>query len=337
MKKIPLTIIIIFVSFLCNAQIESAAKKEASKNNKVKYSEFIVEASKLYKAKEYKESAAKYKSAFGELSGKAYPNDRYNAACSYALAENSIDAFYHLFRLANDSKYSNLEHITVDSDLKYLHKKKQWDELISIVKTNKETKEKDLDQNLVTQLNRIYDEDQKYRKQIDNIKEKFGHDSDEMNAHWELINKKDAENLLEVEKILDNRGWLGENIVGGKGNITLFLVIQHANMKTQLKYLPMMREAVKKGNANASNLALLEDRVALREGKRQIYGSQIHIDSKTGEHYVAPLIHPKSVDKRRAEVGLGKLADYLSHWNLVWNVEKHIERTAKIEAEQKKE
>lgn len=33
---------------------------------------------------------------------------------------------------------------------------------------------------------------------------------------------------------------------GGKGNSTLFLVIQRADQKTQEQYLPMMREAVAK-------------------------------------------------------------------------------------------
>ncbi len=42
-----------------------------------------------------------------------------------------------------------------------------------------------------------------------------------------------------------------------------------------------MREAVKKGNANSSSLALLEDRVALRKGEKQIYGSQIGRDQET--------------------------------------------------------
>ena len=85
-----------------------------------------------------------------------------------------------------------------------------------------------------------------------------------MKAHWRLINEKDSINLIKIKKILDERGWLGADIIGGQGNSTLFLVIQHSDLETQLKYLPMMREAVKNGNANAISLAILEDRVALR-------------------------------------------------------------------------
>lgn len=100
---------------------------------------------------------------------------------------------------------------------------------------------------------------------------------------------QDSINLIKVIEILDKNGWVGADKVGGQANQTLFLVIQHADLKTQQKYLPMMREAVKMNNASGSALALLEDRVSLREGKRQIYGSQIGTDEETQLHYVLPL------------------------------------------------
>ncbi len=304
--------------------------------NQEKYSEFVKEAWKLYESENYKKSADKYKEAFDQMDGKAYPNDRYNAACSYALSKNSKSAFYHLFRLANDSGYKNYGHITTDTDLNILHEDSCWDELIAIVRSNKEEAEKDLDKPLVAFLDTIYQEDQKYRKQIDKIEKKYGWESDEMKAHWEIINKKDSINLVKIKKVLDEKGWLGADIIGEQGNSTLFLVIQHSDLKTQLKYLPMMRKAVEKGNASANSLALLEDRVALRQGKRQIYGSQIGREQETGEYFVSPLIDPENVDKRRAEVGLGPLSDYINHWNMTWDIEKHKERTKKIEAEKNK-
>jgi len=306
--------------------------------NQDKYSEYVKEAWGFYESKDYKKSAAKYKEAFDQLEGKAYPNDRYNAACSYALSGDIETSFYHLYRLAENpkTKYKNYGHITTDADLDILHKDKRWSELISIVKSNKEEAEKDLDKPLVAILDSIYIEDQSYRKQIGEIEEKYGRNSEEMKAHWKIINEKDSINLIKIEEILDEKGWLGANIIGDQGNSTLFLVIQHSDLETQLKYLPMMREAVKKGNANASSLALLEDRVALRQGNRQIYGSQIGRDPDTGEYFVSPLIDPENVDKRRAEVGLGTLAEYVSYWGMTWGIEKHKERTIKFESGKKK-
>jgi hypothetical protein len=321
MKKVFLTIITI--TLFSNLSLSQTMDK---------YKELVKVAWGLYESKDFKESADKYNEAFESNEGKAYLDDRYNASCSYALAGNSDKAFYHLFRLAEHPlmKYRNYNHITTDRDLNSLHSNARWLKLINIVKANKEEAEKDLDKHLVAILDTIYLEDQKYRRQIDEIKEKYSWDSDEMKSHWKIINEKDSINLIKVVEILDKRGWLGANIIGEEGNSTLFLVIQHSNIETQLKYLPMMREAVKLGNARGNSLAFLEDRVALGQGKRQIYGSQIHSDKK-GEMYVAALIDPENVDERRAEVGLGPISKYISYWQLTWDVEKHKKRIAELE------
>lgn len=198
-----------------------------------------------------------------------------------------------------------------------------------------EKAEANLDKPLVAILDTIFQEDQGLRRQVNDLEEKYGRDSDEVNVLWESIAEKDSINLAKVQKILDERGWLGPNVIGNQGNATLFLVIQHAELPIQEKYLPTMRQAVKKGNASANRLALLEDRVALRQGKRQIYGSQIGRDQETGEFYVSPLDDPDNVDKRRAEVGLGRLQDYISNWNLKWEVEKYKTQLPGLEAKLK--
>ena len=92
-----------------------------------------------------------------------------------------------------------------------------------------------------------------------------------------------------------------------------------------------MREAVKNKNANSSSLALLEDRVALREGRKQMYGSQIGYDDKTNKSYVLPLEDPDNVDKRRAEVGLGLLSDYVKRWDIIWDVEEYKKQLPELE------
>lgn len=308
-----------------------------SQNDMTEYNYHVKKADSLYNVKDFENSAFQYQKAFDANDGKAYPNDRYNAACSYALSGNSEKAFYHLFYSAEHPKikYRNLNHITNDKDLESLHGNEQWEKLITIVKANKEEAEKDLDKSLVAKLEKIYQEDQSYRRQIGEIEEKYGRDSEEMQAHWGLINKKDSLNLIEVKKILDERGWLGPKVIGEQGNMTLFLVIQHSDIETQEKYLPMMRDAVKKRNANPSSLALLEDRVALRKGEKQIYGSQVGRDQETGEYYVLPLIDPDNVDKRRAEVGLGKIQDYISNWGMTWDVEEYKKKLPEYEAKQK--
>ena len=111
---------------------------------------------------------------------------------------------------------------------------------------------------------------------------------------------KDSINLIKVTEIFDTKGLVAVEKVEEQGNQTLFFVIQHSDIKTRRKYLPMIREAVKKGNTSGSLLALLEDRVALEEGGKQTYGTQIGRNDKTGEQYVHSnnVINNKEVEKR---------------------------------------
>jgi hypothetical protein len=185
---------------------------------------------------------------------------------------------------------------------------------------NNKTAESNLNKELIAVLDTIHQEDQKYREELQVLKKKYGQKSKEVQDLWKIINVKDSINLIKVEKILAEHGWLGADIVGKQGNATLFLVIQHANTATQLKYLPMLKEAVKSGKAKASHFALMEDRVLLAQGEKQIYGSQLETDYKTNQYVLSAMIDPDNVDKRRAEVGLKPIAEYLKFWDLSWDV-----------------
>lgn len=288
------------------------------------YDSIIKQAWNDYQSKDYKSSALNYSKAFS-LNGLGFDDDRYNAACTWALTGNIDSAFYYLNKVTfreNNKGYSNYDHITKDTDLTSLYKDSRWEPLLIQVKANKAEIEKDYDHDLVKLLDSIHNEDQFYRRQIDSIKTNFGWQSDEMKAHWKIINEKDSLNLILVKNILDEKGWLGPDVVGYSGSSTLFLVIQHSNIETQLKYLPMMREAAKVNKAQPSSLALLEDRVALAIGKPQIYGSQL-ASLEDGTYYFSAMIDPDNVDKRRAEVGLGTIAEYASYFDLEWDLEEY--------------
>lgn len=284
------------------------------------YASLILRADSLYAAKSFALSAETYSRAFRANGWKGTGDEHYNAACSWALAGNADSAFLHLSRIA--PVMTNLQHLTTDSDLVTLHRDKRWVPLVDQVRKNKERAEANLNKPLARELDSIYDEDQKYRLKIDSVEKRYGRESKEMQGLWKIITHKDSLNLLRVSQVLDQYGWLGRDVVGGKGNMTLFLVVQHADQKTQEKYLPMMRDAVKAGRADARNLALLEDRVALAQGKKQIYGSQIHYDNATGKYFVAPIEDEPNVNKRRAEVGLEPLENYVRRWGITYKLPK---------------
>jgi hypothetical protein len=165
------------------------------------------------------------------------------------------------------------------------------------------------DKSLAAQLDSILTEDQKYRQVLFDTEEKYGVKSKEIEDLLRIMREKDLSNKLKVTSILDKYGWLGQDVVGENGNSALYLVIQHSDSKTQQKYLPMMRHAVKNGKALAANLAYLEDRVALGQGKKQIYGSQLYRNDTTLVFYFAPIEDEANVNKRRAAVGLNTIED----------------------------
>lgn len=301
----------------------------------VEYSSLVKEADSLYTAGNYKVSVETYSTAFGSNGWIGMSNDRYSAACSWALANSADSSFFQLNRIATKENYMNYGHITTDPDLNSLHNDNRWKPLLELVKQNKDKAEVNFNKPLVAELDSIYADDQKYRLQISDIEKKFGWESNEMRVHWKIINEKDHINLIKVKALLDKYGWLGSDVIGKQGNSTLFLVIQHSDLPTQEKYLPMMRDAVKNGKAQENNLALLEDRVALGQGKKQIYGSQIGRDPETKLYYVLPLIDPDNVDKRRAEVGLQSLSEYVTHWQIKWDVEQYKKDLLAIEEQQK--
>jgi len=186
---------------------------------------------------------------------------------------------------------------------------------------------------VINQLLSIDELDQKYRNQVEEVQTKYGGDSKELKVLFRKMKEADSLNLIQVEGIISKYGWLSYNTIGNQGNTTLFMVIQHSDLKTQEKYLPIMREAVKNGKAKPHSLALLEDRVALLQGKKQIYGSQVSWNMKTNAAFVAPLYDPNNVDKRRAEVGLPPLAEYLAEMEIKWNVEQYKKDLPLLEAE----
>ena len=79
----------------------------------------------------------------------------------------------------------------------------------------------------------------------------------------------------ELLAILESSGWPRRSEVGSDAAMAAFLVVQHGDLETQKRFLPALRLRVDEGEAQASHWALLLDRVRMREGLPQVYGSQV--------------------------------------------------------------
>jgi hypothetical protein len=309
----------LFIAFSCGAQRMSH-----------KYYSDMDKADSVFKLKQYKESSLAYLNAFAANGYKAMAYDRYYAACAMAMAGMTDSAFVQLEHIATNDGWDDFTNLSTDSVLTSLHSDKRWEKLCSIVKENKVKSDAKLNKPLIARLDTILNDDQEDRMKFASTMKKYGIESDEYKQLGARQDKKDSINVLKVTKILDEYGWLGRDVIGKEGNTTLFLVIQHADIKIQEKYLPMMREAVKKHHASGAALAMLEDRVALGQGRKQIYGSQVQTGAD-GVMYVSPLDDPDHVDKRREEVGLGPIAEYLQNWDIKWDVETYKKQLPELE------
>lgn len=317
---IPTILVLTFISFFASAQQS--------------YTLLIAQADSLYRTKDYKLANEKYISAL-----KIEHRDKnvlYNAACVAALAGEEKNAFKFL-NLSIDRGWYNLEHAKKDSDLNSLHNSEQWTKALNKMKLQLDKIEANYNKEAKLSLEKVYETDQGIRLEYISAQKNDGFNSKRVDSLVKLMNHHDSLNTAIITQILNKYGWLGEDMVGNKGNLTLFLVIQHAKLKIQQKYLPMLRAAVKKGNARGSSLALLEDRVALREGKKQIYGSQMSsVPDHPEKYYLSPLIDPDNVDKRRVAVGLQPIAEYIKQWNIVWNVDDYKKQLPQYEEWEKR-
>lgn len=184
-------------------------------------------------------------------------------------------------------------------------------------------------ENIQTTLDSIWKTDQETRFELIKLQQEGKMKSEEFKHLLQKMKKADSLNLSKVQSLLDN-GW--PDNLNFQGNQTIFLVIQHADLETQKQYLPAIENAVKENKSLPSNLALLKDRIALREGNKQIYGSQVFIDSNTGAKYVQPLENPEKVDSLRAEVGLPTMQIYLAQsFQMEWSLEQYYEDLPTIE------
>jgi len=132
----------------------------------------------------------------------------------------------------------------------------------------------------------------------------------------------DSTNLVYVKALIDRYGWPGKSFVGGRGNYAVWLVIQHADLETQEKCLPLMKASVEKNESRPVDLAYLEDRVLMRQGKNQIYGTQVTFNSKTGAQEFWPIENEKNVNLRREKLELEPIEEYAKHFGIEYKLKK---------------
>lgn len=122
------------------------------------------------------------------------------------------------------------------------------------------------------------------------------------------IERRDAASLAMLSKLAHRTGW-GPKPAGG-GQPWYFLTVQHAdaNVADQYRILEQWKPLVAKGEVSEKAYAYLYDRVFLRIGGKQLYGTQFRcVDSR---YVPAPMEDEGHADERRRSIGLPALNEY---------------------------
>lgn len=124
-------------------------------------------------------------------------------------------------------------------------------------------------------LEQAYKDDQNPRFHLDSLQVKYGANSEQVLSYWKNVNTLDSLNKKVITSIIDKYGWLGPDVISSKAHAALFLVIQHADVTTQMKYLSALKKAISLDKANAKDYAYLSDRIKMNTGFYQSYVTQI--------------------------------------------------------------
>lgn len=115
----------------------------------------------------------------------------------------------------------------------------------------------------------------------------------------------DSINTTKLEALIAQYGFPTWKLVGREAASNAWLIAQHSHSLLPW-YLKQLRQAVKENNADSYDLAYMEDRFLMYQGRPQIYGSQMSwriIEDDTIIGYY-PIIDVKHVDERRLPKGL---------------------------------
>ncbi len=88
----------------------------------------------------------------------------------------------------------------------------------------------------------------------------------------------DKENIRIIDSLFQvHEKYIGKSLVGKSFSSVMQIVIQHADLNHQEKYLPIVHQATKSGDLPLSSLKYLIDRIYNRKYGYQIFGTQMNV------------------------------------------------------------
>ena len=140
---------------------------------------------------------------------------------------------------------------------------------------------------------------------------------------WKIFeSKRDSvglDNQKRIKKLYSTYGYLGFKEVGKENSVKFWLPIQHADndVEFQKKMLKELKKQIQTNNANKSDYALLEDRIAINTNQKQRFGSQVTYNVNGQAIPKNGLIDSLNIEKLRAEYDLPTFKDYYNNMTIM--------------------
>jgi hypothetical protein len=288
----------------------------------------IYKADSVAKAGDLSLGILLYKKLFASERGVFDKDDYYNAACVAAKA-NNVDLAFTWLNKSLTLSFTDIKVLSTDDDLKSLHVDKRWDKFLKEVTRRKADREDQYNSKVENELAEIYKADQDIRKLYLASLRQIPKDSLKTDSLGKAMMRIDSGNAIAVSKVLENINLNQLLTLSDNSITTIFAVVQHSNASYQEKYFPFIEQAFKNGQIKKQLYVLLLDRMAMYKGNEQLYGTQI-ITTTAGYSFVSPVADPINLDKRRQEMGMPKMQNYLNRYNLQWSPQEHITNKQKL-------
>lgn len=248
-------------------------------------------------------------------------NNIYNYACALSVVRQFDSAFkYLIIAMEMDTMIEPL----TDPDFIFIRENVKWEpfenKLISMIEKKFNQKYKDIE--YAKKLWRMRALDQAYYSDISLAENKIGIYSTVALALWDLKYRINKQNQIELEQLIEIKGWPKISEVGERAVDAAFLIIQHSDNEKQKIYLPIIKKLCEQKEVNWGNFALMYDRIQINDNKPQKYGSQVKYNNETKKYELFPLEDESKVDEWRKEVGLSPLSEYVSMWGIVFSPNK---------------
>lgn len=176
-----------------------------------------------------------------------------------------------------------------------------------------------VDNSLSERIDSLTAIDQKWRELM---RELNNNATDTINPNHVIakIRERDSLNYIIIKELFDKQGYLGYDKVGRESSHNFWLLVQHADKHPyfQESVLIQMKVETENGNASLIDYAYLLDRVKVNQGKMQVYGTQMKLNTTGKTYEPKPVIDPEKLNDRRKLVGLPTIEEYIDTMNKLY-------------------